>query len=110
MGADPADWTPVAVGEEVLRFGVLEERVAALIKELLYVHQERGDPFGLIAVEPPRQLDEGVQLTSGDDRANLDAHRYRQIPCVAIVATLQAGVIRHVGPTSPTPQAGRSVW
>ena len=74
MRADPPDRLPVAVSEEILRLGVLEKRVLARIEALLEVHQKRRDPLRLIAIEPPRELNEGIQLGSAFDGPNLDRH------------------------------------
>ena len=69
--ADPPNHSPVAVGQEELGLGVLEERVLLTIQPLLEVHQQRRHPVGLVAIQPPGKLDEGVQLGLGGDRADL---------------------------------------
>jgi hypothetical protein len=56
------------------RLGVLEKRVLGLVQALLHIHQERRDPLGLLAVEPPREPDELAQITPGCDRSDLNSH------------------------------------
>ncbi len=67
------DRPPVAPRQEILGLGVLEERVLLLVQPVLQVHQQRRHPVGLVTIEPPRQLDERIQLAPGSDRADLDA-------------------------------------
>jgi hypothetical protein len=74
VGADATNRTAVAVGNEVLRLRVLEEWVLALVEAFLQVHHQRGDPLGLVAIQPPRQLDEDAQLAPGPDRSDLNSH------------------------------------
>lgn len=80
MGADATDRPPIAVGEEVLSFSVLEEGILALVQPLLQFHHQRRDPVGLVAIEPPRELDERAQLVLGADRADFDVHCPYRVP------------------------------
>ena len=54
------------------RLGVLEERVLGGIELLLQIAQQRRHPAGLVTIEPPRKLDEGVQIAPGCHRADLE--------------------------------------
>jgi hypothetical protein len=79
LGADPSNRASVTVSEEVLGLGVLEERVLLPIQPLLDVDQKWWNPVGLITIEPPRQLDERVQLASGLYGPDLDCHAARTL-------------------------------
>jgi hypothetical protein len=72
--ADPPDCPAIAPGEEVLRFGVLEEGVLLPVQPLLDVHQQRRDPIGLVTIEPPGKLDERSQLAPVRDRSYIERH------------------------------------
>src|SRR5262249_61347290 len=74
VGADATDRSSVAVGEEVLDPGVVEERILALVEPFLLIHQQRRDPVGLVTIQPPRQLDERVQRAPGRYGPDLDCH------------------------------------
>ena len=77
LGGDTADRLAVALGEEVLRFGVLEERVLAAVEELHPLEDQRRDPLRVVAVQPEGDLDEALQLAPGADRA--DAHACHRV-------------------------------
>ena len=82
VGGDAADRVAVAAGEEVLGLGVLEERVLRPVKSVPNVELQRGNPQGLVTIDRPREVDEGVQVPPRGDVPDLYAHSARHpSPC-----------------------------
>ena len=60
-GRDAADWAAVPDGEEILRFGVLEEGILARREEGPDVHPQLRHPQWVAAVQVVRKADEPLQ-------------------------------------------------
>ena len=75
---DPTDGRLAPPGQEELDLGVLEEWIAPSVEEPLAVEQQRRYPVGLVTIQPPRQLDESVQIALARDRADLQGPTSRQ--------------------------------
>ena len=74
---DPADVHPISSGEKRPALRPLVERVRAEAEQFLLRHDERRHPAGIVAVDPPRQLDETLPLRSGVHRSNDDFRQGR---------------------------------
>ena len=75
VGGDPPDRLAVTPGQEVLGLGVLEERVAAPVEVAAPFGDQRRDPARRSTVQPPREPDEGAEITASGDGAHLDPPR-----------------------------------
>ncbi len=75
-GGDATDDLVAALGQEVLRFGVLEEGILGAGEQGLDVPTQRRDPEGVPRVEPIGQVDEALEVRSVPRRA--DAQRWGQ--------------------------------
>ncbi len=69
LNGDASNRLPVAFGDEVLGFGVLEVRVLLAVEELHPLEDQRRHPLGLVAVQAEGDLDEALQLTAAANRA-----------------------------------------
>ena len=67
LGGDPPDRLAVALGEEVLGLGVLEERVLRAVEELHPLEDQRRHPLRAVAMELERDLDEPLQVAAAAD-------------------------------------------
>src|SRR6202043_2748716 len=70
--ADPPDRLPVAPGQEVLRNGVGEERIAPAVEPLAHVHIQRRDPAGLVTIERGGERDEAPHVALIGARPDLE--------------------------------------
>jgi hypothetical protein len=61
-GRDPPHHFAVALGDEVVGFGVLEERVVGAVEEFLDFGAKRRDPIEVPPMEPIWQVDEPGQI------------------------------------------------
>src|SRR5205807_3500597 len=71
VGGDPPHHATVPPGQEVLGLRVHEEWVPLAVEEALSLEQQRGNPVGLVTIQPPRQLDERVQVAPARDGPNV---------------------------------------
>ena len=67
---DPADDFTVALGDEIVRFGMLEERVVLAVEELLDLGAKRRDPVEVPPVEFVGQVDEALKIFRRLDAPN----------------------------------------
>src|SRR5438067_1805166 len=105
---DAAHGLSIAPGEEVLRFGVLEERVATAIEMPPSLRQQGRDPVGLPLVEPPWQANEGVALSAAAYGPNFGSWRRRLGRCRRALAVLLRRLsLRHL-PHLRSPRKSRS--
>jgi hypothetical protein len=74
VGGDPPHDAAVPLGQEVLRLGVLEERVAPAVELLADEQAQRRDPVRLVPVQAVRQVDEGPQVASSAHRPDAQCH------------------------------------
>ncbi len=72
VSGDPAHGLMAAPGQEVLRLGVLEERVALAVQVALALGDQRRNPVVCALVQPPGQTDERAHVRAAANRANLD--------------------------------------
>jgi 8-amino-7-oxononanoate synthase len=86
VGADPPHHLPVALAEEVLGLGMVEERVLGPVQKAPALGEKRGHPLLGVAVELERKLDEAVEVSPASDRPD------REIPGAG---RLLAGRRRH---------------
>jgi hypothetical protein len=70
LGADPPDDLAAAFGQPELRSGVLEPRVLARRDEAMDLVLQRWDPGGVVLVDLPGEIDEGLAVLLGLDRAD----------------------------------------
>src|SRR5262245_58649237 len=74
LGARAADDAAVALGQEELRLGVLEEGVEARIQEQPALDPEGWNPGGPVRVQAERQLDELAPVLARPDHSDLHGH------------------------------------
>src|SRR5205823_4834085 len=74
LGRDPPDRAAVAPGQEVLRLGVLEERILVAVEELAALELQRGNPERLVTIEPPRKLEKRGRLAPRGDWSHFERH------------------------------------
>ena len=74
-GGDAADDLAVALGQEVLGLGVLEEGVLLAGEEQLHVPTQRRDPERVPRVEPVGQVDEALEVSPVARRADAQPAR-----------------------------------
>ena len=72
LGADPADDLAAALGQPELRAGMLEPRVLAGRDQAVDLVLERRDPGRVVLVDLPGEVDEGLAVLLGLDRADGD--------------------------------------
>ena len=70
LGGYSTDEVAVALAEEVLGLTVLEERVLALVEKPAPLDDQRRHPHRLMLVEPVRDADEALKVTSALHRAD----------------------------------------
>ena len=78
LGGDPADRLAVALGEEVLGLGVLEEGVLVAVEELHPLEDQRRHPLRVVAVQAEGELDEALQVAPRADRPDRHASHGRR--------------------------------
>ena len=69
-GRDPANHRAVALCQEVVRFGVLEERVVLPVEQLPDLGTKRRDPVQVPPVQLVRQVDEALKILRRLDAPN----------------------------------------
>lgn len=67
MGRDATDDAIVAAGEEILRLGMAEKRVLGRLYDAVHFTFERRHPIGIIGIEAPWQVHEGLFVGLGSD-------------------------------------------
>src|SRR5213079_2992590 len=72
LRADPPDDLAAALGQPQLRARMLEPRVLARGDEPVHFVLQRRDPGGVVLVDLPREVDEGLLVFLGDDRTDGD--------------------------------------
>ena len=77
LGTDPADQLAVAFGQPQLGFGVFEPRVFAGGEEAVDLVLERRDPGGVVLIHFPGEIDEGLAVGRGLDRADINSCAHR---------------------------------
>ena len=72
LRADAADDLAAALGQPELGAGMLEPRVLARRDQAVDLVLERGDPGGVVPVDLPGEVDEGLPVGLGLDGADGD--------------------------------------
>ena len=65
MRGNAADHLVSAPGEEILSLGMVEEGILARRQQAVDFGLERRHPIGIIGVEPPGQVDKGLEIGLG---------------------------------------------
>jgi hypothetical protein len=74
LGADPADHPAVPPRDEELGVGVFEVGVEPRAQGDVPLQLERGNPLGVVSMQPERKLDELPPVATRGDRAYLERH------------------------------------
>jgi len=72
LGADSADGLPASLGQPELCLRMFEPRVLSRRDEPVYLIFQRGDPSGVVFIDLPGEIDEGLLVLLGLDRADGD--------------------------------------
>ena len=68
VGGDPPDHLALALAQEVLGLGVLEERVLGAVQELAALKAQRRHPARFASAQAKRQLYEALEVAAPGDR------------------------------------------